>query len=146
MENLFRLVDQDQGFFQRALEKIKSGDIQVVPGIKRFSRGRLELVNGEKLDVDSVVLATGYRSNVPSWLQEGEFFSKNGFPKAPFPNGWKGKGGLYAVGFTRRGLSGASSDAINIAQDIGKAWKQENKQPKKRTIACHRRCISLSQF
>ncbi|KAB2071147.1 hypothetical protein E1A91_A08G210900v1 [Gossypium mustelinum] len=129
-----------------ALEKIKSGDIQVVPGIKRFSRGRLELVNGEKLDVDSVVLATGYRSNVPSWLQEGEFFSKNGFPKAPFPNGWKGKGGLYAVGFTRRGLSGASSDAINIAQDIGKAWKQENKQPKKRTIACHRRCISLSQF
>ncbi|KAG8486884.1 hypothetical protein CXB51_020370 [Gossypium anomalum] len=129
-----------------ALEKIKSGDIQVVPGIKRFSRGRVELVNGEKLDVDSVVLATGYRSNVPSWLQEGEFFSKNGFPKAPFPNGWKGKGGLYAVGFTRRGLSGASSDAINIAQDIGKAWKQENKQPKKRTIACHRRCISLSQF
>ncbi|KAG4188867.1 hypothetical protein ERO13_A08G192500v2 [Gossypium hirsutum] len=129
-----------------ALEKIKSGDIQVVPGIKRFSRGRLELVNGEKLDVNSVVLATGYRSNVPSWLQEGEFFSKNGFPKAPFPNGWKGKGGLYAVGFTRRGLSGASSDAINIAQDIGKAWKQENKQPKKRTIACHRRCISLSQF
>ncbi|MBA0554747.1 hypothetical protein Golob_013837 [Gossypium lobatum] len=129
-----------------ALEKIKSGDIQVVPGIKRFSRGRVELVNGEKLDVDSVVLATGYRSNVPAWLQEGEFFSKNGFPKAPFPNGWKGKGGLYAVGFTRRGLSGASSDAINIAQDIGKAWKQENKQPKKRTIACHRRCISLSQF
>ncbi|TYI15984.1 hypothetical protein ES332_A08G224500v1 [Gossypium tomentosum] len=129
-----------------ALEKIKSGDIQVVPGIKRLSRGRLELVNGEKLDVNSVVLATGYRSNVPSWLQEGEFFSKNGFPKAPFPNGWKGKGGLYAVGFTRRGLSGASSDAINIAQDIGKAWKQENKQPKKRTIACHRRCISLSQF
>ncbi|MBA0611642.1 hypothetical protein Godav_012314, partial [Gossypium davidsonii] len=52
-----------------ALEKIKSGDIQVVPGIKRFSRGRVELVNGEKLDVDSVVLATGYRSNVPAWLQ-----------------------------------------------------------------------------
>ncbi|KAE8708122.1 putative indole-3-pyruvate monooxygenase YUCCA5 [Hibiscus syriacus] len=129
-----------------ALEKIKSGDVQVVPGIKRFSRGQVELVNGQKLDIDSVVLATGYRSNVPSWLQEGEFFSKNGLPKASFPNGWKGNSGLYAVGFTRRGLSGASSDAMKIAQDIGKAWKQETKQQKKRTTACHRRCISLSQL
>ncbi|XP_044491288.1 probable indole-3-pyruvate monooxygenase YUCCA5 [Mangifera indica] len=125
-----------------ALEKIRSGDIKVVPGIKRFSRGQVELVNGDKLDVDSVVLATGYRSNVPSWLQETDFFSKDGFPKAPLPNGWKGNAGLYAVGFTRRGLSGASSDAVRIAQDIGKVWKQETKQQKKKTIACHRRCIS----
>ncbi|KAL0435524.1 UNVERIFIED_CONTAM: putative indole-3-pyruvate monooxygenase YUCCA9 [Sesamum radiatum] len=49
----------------------------------------VELVNGEKLEIDSVVLATGYRSNVPYWLQETEFFSKNGFPNAPFPNGGK---------------------------------------------------------
>lgn len=125
-----------------ALDKIKSGDIKVVPGIKRFCGGQVELVNGEKLDIDSILLATGYRSNVPCWLQEGEFFSKNGFPKAPFPHGWKGNAGLYAVGFTRRGLSGASSDAMRIAEDIGKVWKQETRQHKKRTTACHRRCIS----
>ena len=52
-----------------ALEKIKSGDITVVPGIKRFTRNQVELINGETLDIDSVILATGYRSNVPSWLQ-----------------------------------------------------------------------------
>lgn len=52
-----------------ALEKIRSGDIKVVPGIKRFNHNEVELVNGEKLDIDAVVLATGYRSNVPSWLQ-----------------------------------------------------------------------------
>lgn len=51
------------------LEKIRSGDIKVVPGIKRFTNGCVELVNGEKQDIDAVVLATGYRSNVPSWLQ-----------------------------------------------------------------------------
>ena len=55
-----------------ALEKIRSGDIKVVPGIKRFFPGSVELVNGEKLDIDSVVLATGYRSNVPFWLQVRE--------------------------------------------------------------------------
>ncbi|QCD97810.1 probable indole-3-pyruvate monooxygenase YUCCA8 [Vigna unguiculata] len=125
-----------------ALAKIRSGEIKVVPGVKRFNNGEAELVNGEKLDVDAVVLATGYRSNVPYWLQEGEFFSKNGYPKMPFPHGWKGNAGLYAVGFTKRGLSGASSDAVKIAQDIGKVWKNETKQKKQRTTACHRRCIS----
>ncbi|GKV43026.1 hypothetical protein SLEP1_g50367 [Rubroshorea leprosula] len=125
-----------------ALEKIRSGDINVVSGVKRFYPGQVEFVNGKILDIDAVVLASGYRSNVPSWLQEGEFFSKNGFPKTPFPHGWKGNAGLYAVGFTRRGLSGASSDAMRIAQDIGKVWKQETKALKKRTTACHRRCIS----
>ncbi|GAB4851403.1 Probable indole-3-pyruvate monooxygenase YUCCA3 [Ancistrocladus abbreviatus] len=126
------------------VRKIKSGKIKVVPGIKRFSHGRVELVNGEILEIDSVVLATGYRSNVPSWLKESEFFSKNGFPKAPFPNGWKGNAGLYAAGFTRKGLSGASEDAMKVAEDIGKIWKQETAQKKHPTapVACHRRCIS----
>ena len=59
-----------------ALEKIRSGDINVVNGeIKRFSCGMVELVNGEKLEIDSVVLATGYCSNVPYWLQVREYSS-----------------------------------------------------------------------
>ncbi|XP_021763363.1 probable indole-3-pyruvate monooxygenase YUCCA5 [Chenopodium quinoa] len=124
-----------------ALAKIRSGDIKVVPGIKSFYTNGVELVDGQTLVVDSVILATGYRSNVPSWLQEGEFFNKNGFPKTPFPSAWKGKSGLYAVGFTRRGLAGASFDAIKIAQDIGKVWKEETIQ-KKLTAPRHRRCIS----
>ncbi|KAK1266046.1 putative indole-3-pyruvate monooxygenase YUCCA8 [Acorus gramineus] len=103
-----------------ALAKIRSGEVKVVPGIQRFFPGRVELVDGQVLAVDSVIFATGYRSNVPSWLQDTEFFCKNGFPKQPFPQGWKGKSGLYAVGFTKRGLSGASLDAKRIAGDIGK--------------------------
>nr|GMD20129.1 probable indole-3-pyruvate monooxygenase YUCCA5 [Ipomoea batatas] len=124
-----------------ALEKIRAGKVQVVPGIKNFSAGAVELVTGERLEIDSVVLATGYRSNVPYWLQESEFFSKNGYPNAPFPNSWKGKSGLYAVGFTRRGLSGASADAVKIAQDISKVYKEDLKQ-KKQKVPTHRRCIS----
>ena len=50
--------------------KIRSGQIKVVPaGIRRFLPGKVELVDGQVLDIDSVVLATGYRSNVPSWLK-----------------------------------------------------------------------------
>lgn len=124
-----------------ALSKIRSGDIKIVPGINKLYSNGVQLVNGDKMEIDSVILATGYRSNVPSWLQEGEFFNKNGFPNSAFPNGWKGKSGLYAVGFTRKGLSGASFDAVRIAQDIGNVWKEETKQ-KKLTVPRHRRCIS----
>lgn len=49
--------------------KIKSGQIKVVPGIKRFSRGKVAFVDGEIREIDSVILATGYRSNVPFWLK-----------------------------------------------------------------------------
>lgn len=46
------------------------------------------------------------------------FSAKDGFPRNPFPNGWKGECGLYAVGFTKRGLLGASLDARKIAEDV----------------------------
>ncbi|RRT45892.1 hypothetical protein B296_00054827 [Ensete ventricosum] len=135
-----------------ALRKIKSGDIKVVPGVKGFLHGSVELVDGRVIDVDSVILATGYCSNVPSWLQvkaafmveylqDTDLFNKDGFPKQPFPGGWKGKSGLYAVGFTRRGLSGASHDAAQVAEDISRVWKEETRQAK-HIVACHRRCIS----
>lgn len=57
-----------------ALERIRSGDINVVGRIKRFNHTSVELVNGETLDIDSVVLATGYCSNVPYWLQVRNIF------------------------------------------------------------------------
>ncbi|KAL2540710.1 putative indole-3-pyruvate monooxygenase YUCCA8 [Abeliophyllum distichum] len=122
-----------------AIEKIRSREIQVVPGIKKFSSSMVDLVNGEKLENRLGYL--GYWISQQRPLLENEFFTKNGIPKAPFPNGWKGKSGLYAVGFTRRGLSGASADAMKIAKDIGKIWKDDLRK-KKQKVPTHRRCIS----
>lgn len=67
-------------------------------------------------------------------LQQGcDFFTKDGMPKTPFPNGWKGERGLYTVGFTRRGLLGTASDAMKIANDIAEQWRTAagNKDAKK---------------
>lgn len=55
------------------------------------------------------------------------FSKEDGLPKTPFPNGWKGENGLYAVGFTKRGILGASIDAKRIAEDIERCWKAEAK-------------------
>ncbi|XP_010556939.1 PREDICTED: probable indole-3-pyruvate monooxygenase YUCCA7 [Tarenaya hassleriana] len=125
-----------------ALKKIRSKKIKIVPGIKKFGPRMVELVDGQILEIDSAVLATGYRSNVPKWLTDNDFFSEDGIPKNPFPNGWKGEAGLYAVGFTRRGISGASLDAMSVAHDIANSWNEETKQQKITAAARHRRCIS----
>ncbi|XP_028802310.1 indole-3-pyruvate monooxygenase YUCCA6-like isoform X1 [Neltuma alba] len=110
------------------LSKIKSGHIQVRPGIKRLKRHAVEFVDGKTESFDAIILATGYKSNVPSWLKEGDMFSEeDGFPRRPFPNGWRGENGLYAVGFTKRGLLGASMDAKRISEDIERCWKAETK-------------------
>ncbi|GMI95044.1 YUCCA6 [Hibiscus trionum] len=108
------------------LAKIKSGDIKVRPSIKSLKRHAVEFANGKTENFDAIILATGYKSIVPSWLKEKDMFSeKDGYPRRPFPNGWKGEHGLYAVGFTKRGLLGTSMDAMKIAQDIQRCWKEE---------------------
>jgi hypothetical protein len=53
---------------------------------------------------------------------DGNMFGGDGFPKQPFPNGWKGENGLYAVGFGRKGLLGVAHDANKAAEDIARTF------------------------
>ncbi|GFY96337.1 flavin-binding monooxygenase family protein [Actinidia rufa] len=104
-------------------DKMKNSVKRVLSGIKRLKRDTVEFLDGRVENFDAIILATGYKSNVPTWLKETSFFSeKDGFPRKPFPDGWKGENGLYAVGFTKRGLLGTSMDAKRIAEDIGHQW------------------------
>ncbi|KAK6122935.1 hypothetical protein DH2020_043322 [Rehmannia glutinosa] len=111
-------------------------------GLKRPSLGPLQLKNTEgKTLYGSWVHSRFSILNLVTSSQESEFFSRDGFPVSQFPNGLKGKNGLYAVGFSRRGLSGASLDAIRVAQDIGKIWKTETKQKNHSAgFSCHLKC------
>ncbi|KAF7830243.1 putative indole-3-pyruvate monooxygenase YUCCA4 [Senna tora] len=105
-----------------ALAQIKSGKIKVMEGVKEITRNGAKFVDGQEKEFDAIILATGYRSNVPTWLKGCDLFTEDGMPKTPFPNGWKGENGLYTVGFSRRGLLGTASDATKIAQDIANQW------------------------
>ncbi|GJU61842.1 indole-3-pyruvate monooxygenase YUCCA6-like protein [Tanacetum coccineum] len=108
------------------LAKIKSGDIKILPSIQSLGDRSVRFVNGTVENFDAIILATGYKSNTPSWLKENVMFSeKDGMPRKPFPHGWKGECGLYSVGFTRRGLLGSSMDAKRVSEDIHKLWIAE---------------------
>ncbi|XP_042484275.1 probable indole-3-pyruvate monooxygenase YUCCA4 [Macadamia integrifolia] len=120
------------------LSQIKTGKIKVMEGVREITRSGAKFVDGQEKGFDSIILATGYKSNVPSWLKwvslyltklqiaslypfaliQSDFFTEQGMPRTPFPDGWKGEKGLYSVGFTRRGLLGTASDANKIAKDI----------------------------
>ncbi|KAE8692365.1 Myosin XI B isoform 1 [Hibiscus syriacus] len=135
------------GTRHRRLRKIKSGKIKIVQGSKS-SRGTKSSYSTAKLSRSTwsssqpAIEARSFMAQVmevkdicfhmfrnfrtPSL--ENELFSNDGIPKNPFPNGWKGTGGLYAVGFKRRGLSGASLDAISVAHyQCGKMKPGEEK-------------------
>ncbi|KAL0874583.1 hypothetical protein Bca101_024288 [Brassica carinata] len=109
-----------------AISLIQSGQIRVTQAVKEITKKGAKFVDGHEMEFDSIILATGYKSNVPDWLKENSFFTKEGMPKTPFPNGWKGDNGLYTVGFTRRGLLGTASDAVKIAQDITDQWMKSH--------------------
>lgn len=121
-----------------AITKIKSREIKVVCGIRRFTTKGVEFVDGTMEDFESVILATGYKSNVKSWLKEGNhFFQKDGCQKNPFPNDWKGKNKVYSVGFTSQGLFGVSTDAQRVAEDIAKQWTSETAHSSRMVVKFH---------
>jgi len=48
---------------------LHSSLVQVRPGIKRLKRYTVEFADGSTENYDAIILATGYKSNVPYWLK-----------------------------------------------------------------------------
>ncbi|KAL6649264.1 hypothetical protein ACP70R_013488 [Stipagrostis hirtigluma subsp. patula] len=103
---------------------IKSGNIKIVPEVESFTSNGARFVDGNEMALDAVIFATGYKSNVPSWLKDGELFTEDGKPRAQHPSNWRGPNGLYSVGFSGRGLLGAGEDALRAAADIAGRWQE----------------------
>ncbi|XP_042475381.1 probable indole-3-pyruvate monooxygenase YUCCA10 [Macadamia integrifolia] len=101
--------------------KIKSGEIQVLPGISSVEGGQVIFTDGKFYHFDVILLATGFHRITKKWLKDDDdLLNDDGIAKKSYPNHWKGKNGLYCVGLARKGLYGAAVDAQNIANDIKK--------------------------
>ncbi|KAK4418195.1 putative indole-3-pyruvate monooxygenase YUCCA11 [Sesamum alatum] len=98
--------------------KIKSGDIQVLAGIRSIKGNNVLFENEKEYTFDVIVFATGFKRSTKQWLKgDDNMLNDDGFAKS-FPNHWKGKKGLYCAGLAQKGLYGAGMDAHNIAHDI----------------------------
>ncbi|GMI85801.1 YUCCA 10 [Hibiscus trionum] len=100
-------------------QKIKSREIQVVPGISGIRGNEVVFENRKTHPFDAIVFCTGFKRSTNVWLKGDDYLlNDDGLTKPSFPNHWKGRNGLYCVGLSRRGLYGAAADAHNVAHDI----------------------------
>ena len=42
-------------------------------GVKEITRSGAKFLDGQEKEYDSIIVATGYRSNVPTWLKVTKF-------------------------------------------------------------------------
>ncbi|KAG5588548.1 hypothetical protein H5410_048982 [Solanum commersonii] len=97
-----------------AIDKIKLGQIKVLPEISEIREHTVVFDNGDEHQFDAIIFATGYKNVATKWLKDySSIFLEDG----TLIN-WKGENGLYAVGFSKRGIAGISMDAIAIADNI----------------------------
>ena len=106
------------------LARIKSGEIEVFPGIRRLVAGAAEFVDGRMAKLDAVVLATGYRAGVAA------LFPRSTVPvdESGLPTQLAGTGelaGVFFVGFDVRQAGGLlrtiGQQALSVATQIGAA-------------------------
>ena len=38
-------------------------------GVKEITRNGAKFVDGQEMEFDAIIMATGYKSNVPTWLK-----------------------------------------------------------------------------
>ncbi|XWS33161.1 hypothetical protein CRYUN_Cryun22dG0055400 [Craigia yunnanensis] len=101
------------------VNKIKSKEIKVVPGISSLTGKKVLFEDGAEREFDVIVFATGYKSIANNWMKDYKYvLNENGLPKNDFPHHWKGEKNLYCCGLSRRGVFGVSMDAKAIAEDI----------------------------
>ncbi|KAL3827803.1 hypothetical protein ACJIZ3_016605 [Penstemon smallii] len=109
------------------IDKIKAKEINVFPSINDIRGKCVQFTNDKTKNFDVIVFATGYKTTVRKWLEEGDgLFNKEGLPNKIVPNHWKGENGLYCVGFAKAGLAGVSSDAKAVALDINAILGHQN--------------------
>ena len=100
---------------------IKAGKIKVVPEIIRFDKSSVELADGKMLEIDSIILATGYSASVDDFLPMAKsILDQNNFPSHVI--GQKELKGLYFIGYDGYKLGGIlgtiQDESFQIAEAI----------------------------
>ena len=105
------------------IQAIKDGKIKVMKDVDHFTSAGVIFKDGQHLDLDAVILATGYKAKVEDFLERGtEVLDKYGCPQQPIANGYHE--GLYFLGFDNYKLGGIlgtiHTDSATILEHIAK--------------------------
>jgi cation diffusion facilitator CzcD-associated flavoprotein CzcO len=99
------------------VREIIAGNINIVSDVVHFTKKGVVLRDGVKLDIDEVILATGYKAKLEELIPGlNGVLDKFGVPKEPISSGkWQG---LYFVGFDNYKLGGILGTIYNDSKTI----------------------------
>ncbi len=108
---------------------IRSGQIGLYPGIREFTGSGVVFEDGRSLEVDAILLGTGYSPGLPDFLPQVEAqLDERGRPRAVVAAeaGGRAPSNLYFVGFRTAGLGALNTiakDAVIVAEAIASSIK-----------------------
>lgn len=106
---------------------IKAGKIKVLGDIKNFTETGVQFENGEKINFDQVILATGFRHKLEDLLERGEELMDDfACPKHAIAEGFHK--GLYFVGFDNYKTGGILGTIFNDSETVVKAISEKRKE------------------
>jgi len=118
----------DNGF----IESLKDGQAEVVPEVEAFNAQRVKLVDGNSINPDVVLCATGYRTGLEGMLGHLGVLDERGAPMIDGAEQDNRYSGLWFSGM-RPGLSGfflaARRNAAGIARAVSDASPPRNESP-----------------
>lgn len=103
------------------IKAIKEGKIKVVKEVDHFTATSVHFKTGEPIDVDAVLLATGYKAKVEDFLERAEeLLDRYGCPSRPIGDAYHK--GIYFLGFDNYKLGGIlgtiNTDSQLILEDL----------------------------
>ncbi|MEL7530878.1 MAG: NAD(P)/FAD-dependent oxidoreductase [Bacteroidota bacterium] len=103
------------------VKQIKEGAIKVRPNIDQFKAKSIKFVDGQEQEIDSVILATGYKARIEEFVDNAEkLLDRHKYPKSPVAEGEHQ--GLYFIGFDNYKLGGIlgtiTTDSEVIVKEI----------------------------
>jgi len=111
----------DNGF----IAALKTGKAVVVEQIQKFEESSVRLTNGQEIEPDIVVAATGYRTGLESFLKLPELLNELGIPTIHGSQQQKSYPGLFFIGMQPR-LPGNFHDAGVIGKEIASVIESEH--------------------
>ena len=105
---------------EAVIEKIKAGRIEVVAGVEAFDAEGIELADGNRVEPDAVICATGFRRALEPLVCGLDVLDEEGVPLVR--GGEPAADGLFFVGFVPRpgGLGFMAKEAKRVAKSIAR--------------------------
>ncbi|MGW1713117.1 flavin-containing monooxygenase [Streptomyces sp. NPDC002156] len=102
------------------IDAVRKGRVQIVAAVEGFEDGKVVLADGERLEPDAIIAATGYLRGLEGLVGHLDVLDSRGKPVVHGPHSPKNAPGLYFTGYTNP-ISGMFREMAIDAARIAKA-------------------------